>query len=313
MADQDASPAAERAARLLGARLAGWEHLTGAGGYTPAFRLRVELDDGRTAFVKAASNDPTAGWLRDEARVYDTLDGCGFLPRRLGCEDDGARPVLVLEDLSGAAGHWPPPWRPGDVERVLETLAAVRPCAGRFAPGALPRLADLRADFAGWATVAADPAPFLSLGMCSAAWLDVCIPGLLAAADAAPLDGGDLCHLDTRSDNVCLAADGRTVLVDWNWAVVGNGVIDIAGWLPSLRREGGPEPEEALRRAGLPDQPEFAALLAGFWAARAGLPSPPDAPKVRAVQKAQLTVALPWAARALGLPPPDGPVFKTGG
>jgi hypothetical protein len=311
MAYQDASPAAERAARLLGGRLARWGHLTGAGGYTPAFRLHVELADGRTAFVKAATTDLTARFIRAEAASYDALDGCDFLPRRLGYEDDGARPVLVLEDLSAA--YWPPPWRPGDVERVLETLAAVRPCAGRFAPGAPPSLADQRGGLAGWARVAGDPAPFLSLGMCSAAWLEVALPALLAADEAAPLDGGDLCHMDTRSDNLCFAGDARTLLVDWNLAAAGNGDLDVVAWLPSLPAEGGPAPEEALRIAGMPEQPELTALITGYFAARAGLPQIPDAPRVRHIQKVQLVHALPWAARALGLPPPDGPVFKTGG
>jgi hypothetical protein len=44
--------------------------------------------------------------------------------------------------------------------------------------------------------------------------------------------------------------------------------------------------------------------MSGFFAARAGLPPIPTAPHVREVQLAQLRTALPWAARALGLPPP---------
>jgi hypothetical protein len=53
----------------------------------------------------------------------------------------------------------------------------------------------------------------------------------------------------------------------------------------------------------LPDAPEIAAWLAGFFAARAGLPIIPDAPLVRRVQREQLSTALPWAQRALGLTP----------
>jgi hypothetical protein len=76
--------------------------------------------------------------------------------------------------------------------------------------------------------------------------------------------------------------------------------VDVAVWLPSLRVEGGPEPWEVLPGAG-----ELAAWLSGFFAARAGLPPPPTAaPTVRALQRAQLEVALPWAARELGLPRP---------
>jgi hypothetical protein len=44
--------------------------------------------------------------------------------------------------------------------------------------------------------------------------------------------------------------------------------------------------------------------VAGFFAARAGLPAPEGAPTVREFQLRQLEVALPWAARELGQAPP---------
>ncbi|HEY3235528.1 MAG TPA: hypothetical protein VGJ84_12495, partial [Polyangiaceae bacterium] len=53
------------------------------------------------------------------------------------------------------------------------------------------------------------------------------------------------------------------------------------------------------------DDGAFAAIVSGFFAARAGLPMIPDAPRVRWIQLEQLRIALPWVARVLGLPPPD--------
>ena len=52
----------------------------------------------------------------------------------------------------------------------------------------------------------------------------------------------------------------------------------------------------------MPGAPEVAALVSGFFASRAGLPIIPDAPFVRRVQREQLSTALPWVQRALGLP-----------
>ena len=121
---------------------------------------------------------------------------------------------------------------------------------------------------------------------------------LLEVGRTCPLDGEAFLHLDVRSDNLCLL-DGQAVLVDWNLAHVGNPLLDVVAWLPSLRLEGGPEPWELVG-----DSQGFAALMAGFFAGRAGLPPPPTAPTVREFQREQAEVALPWAARELGLPAP---------
>jgi aminoglycoside phosphotransferase (APT) family kinase protein len=114
------------------------------------------------------------------------------------------------------------------------------------------------------------------------------------------LHGEALTHTDVRSDNLCFLGE-RVVLIDWNWTCRGNPLADLAFWLPSLEIEGGPAPETILAE-GAP----FAALISGYLAARAGLPIIPDAPLVRKVQLEQLKSALPWAVRALSLPPLDG-------
>lgn len=282
---------AARVEPLLPARARGWSRVSG--GYSHAARWIVTLGDGRRVFVKAATDELTAGWLRAEWLIYSSLRAA-FLPRVVAWSDGGDRPVLVLEDLSDAA--WPPPWTPEQIDRVrrsLEEIGATEP------PDGLPELTDLCAGLAGWRDVADDPAPFLSLAMCSPSWLEAALPELLAAASAAPLTGSQLLHGDVRSDNVCFAGE-RTLLVDWNWACAGNARFDFVGWLPSLHAEGGPAPWELVE-----DEPELVSWIAGYWAAYAGLPAPPGRQGVRTVQRRQLAGALPWAARSLGLPPPS--------
>jgi aminoglycoside phosphotransferase (APT) family kinase protein len=151
-----------------------------------------------------------------------------------------------------------------------------------------------------WREVERDPEPFLSVGFCSPKWLGANLPALRDAAEHAPFEGSDLLHLDVRSDNIALR-DGRAMLVDWNHACIGNALLDVVAWAPSLHAEGGPPPEDVVRGDGVP---EFAAVVAGYFAARVGLPPPETAPRVRVVQNEQLVVALPWACRALGLPSP---------
>jgi len=243
----------------------------------------------RSAFVKVGATSLTADWIRTEHRNYGALRGW-FLPEVLGFAD-GERPVLALEDLSDAA--WPPPWTDA---RVADVLEAVRAIGATTAPGHLTPLEyDQPSD---WRAVAADPAPFLALGLCTASWLAAALGALTQAAADAPLTGRTLAHLDIRSDNLCFRA-GRAVVIDWNHASLAGPDLDIAAWLPSLHAEGGPPPE-----AILPEAAGLAAWVAGFFCARAGDPPIPDAPHVRPLQIRQATTALPWAARALGLPEP---------
>lgn len=277
--------------RALGHAPARWRRAMG--GYTPASRWSMHFADGSSAFVKAATTVPTAQWLRWEYAFYSRLQAT-FLARMLGWDDSGPWPVLILEDLSGA--QWPPPWDAGKVRAVLDALAMV---ASTAPPPGLPPLAERAPKlFLGWDQVAAEPGPFLSLGLCSAKWLERALPALQGSQQMALFEGECLVHSDIRSDNLCFV-DGRTVFVDWNLASVGNPLLDVAGWLPSLEFEGGPPPEAVSTEAGV-----FAGIVAGYFAANAGLPTIPGAPFVRRVQREQLSTALPWAARTLGLPPP---------
>ena len=284
----------DRISALLGRRVTAWRRALG--GYTAAERWICSLQDGQSAFAKVAVDARTAQWLREEYHVYQHVDAA-YLPRLLGWSDDHAdRPILLLEDLSQA--DWPPPWTQPRIERVLALISAV---AATTPPPDLPWLADQKESvFSGWATVARDPRPFLSLGLCSAAWLERSLARLVQVEAEADVSGETFLHLDVRSDNLCF--DGpRTVLVDWNLAAIGNPRIELVGWLPSLSIEGGPPPDQL---AG-PDDAPFAVITAGHCAARAGLPPSSPTSRSRISQLMQLKPALPWACRMLGLDPPD--------
>jgi hypothetical protein len=276
-----------RAEQVLDQEAVSWTRVE-SGGWSRNEHWTFLLADGTRAFAKVASIDPSPDWLRDERHVYSCVAG-PFMPRLLGW-DDGEEPLLVLEDLGDA--YWPPPWRDGDVDEVLATLAAV---AATPTTGELPVLAD--EDWSAWRVVERDPERLLRLGLVSPQWLERALPELAAAGERAPLAGRSVLHCDVRSDNLCLR-DGRAVLVDWNHARIGNPALDVAFWLPSLELEGRPPPDGF-------GVDEFAPVVAGFFAARAGLPPPEGAPEVRGFQRAQLEVALPWACRSLGLPPPS--------
>jgi hypothetical protein len=278
----------DRVERLLGSRPIGWKHA--AGGYTTNERWSLDLADGRRAFAKMANVEAMAGFLRDEYRTMSLFDE-DFRCEILAWEDDPEHPLLVLEDLRDA--RWPPPWEPGDVERVRATLERMwdLPAHG-LPPGAV-------FDHGYWEGIAKDPAGFLGLGIVSPDWFERNRPALVEAERAARYGGDDFLHGDIRSDNMCFDGD-RVVLVDWNWAARGPRDVDLACWLPALRLEGGPLPEEVAPGLG-----EYAAGIAGYFAAGAPTPPPPTAPLVRKFQLRQLRIALPWACRELGLEHPD--------
>ena len=281
--------------RRTGSRPARWRAVT-AGGYTPARRWVVTLDDGSTAFVKVATEELTASAIRDEHASYSALRGAPFMPRYIGFHDDGERPVLAIEDLSAAS--WPPPWSRDRITAVLRCLddVAITP-----PPPGLPRAAD---DHLGlrrcWSEIEHEPEPFFRLALCSEDWLSRALPVLRDAAETAPLDGDELLHFDVRSDNICFRPDGRAMLVDWNWTSVGNRWLDIAAWLRSLHAESGPPPHDIA-----PDVPPgLASIVASYFCFHAGQPAITGWPHVRSVQLRQATTALPWAAHVLDLPPP---------
>jgi hypothetical protein len=286
-----------RIERLLDARLLACRRAEG--GYTPATRLVCDTSRG-ACFVKIGATPLTARFIRRETRtrpargasvaVYGALRG-DFMPRLIAAEDHEHEPIFIIEDLS--THDWPPPWDHHKVDRVRAQIEAMH-----AAPAGLEAFAQvLNAIVGGWSAVAADPQPFLSLGIADQAWLDAALPALVAAEARCPTEGEALCHWDLRSDNLCLSSS-RVLFVDWNLACRSNPALDLGFWLPSLEYEGGPAPERLL-----PNAPEVAAWVSGFFAARAGRPGIPDAPRVRLVQRQQLSTALPWAIRALGLPP----------
>jgi hypothetical protein len=280
---------AARVTQILGWAPTQWREVRG--GYSPAARYVVEAGSSR-AFVKVATTLGTAMSLRREGHAYGVVQP-DFRPRLLGWQDDEAQPILVIEDLSAAA--WPPPWRD---EQVADALAQIGALHGSSAE--LPTCADRHgADEPGWGSVAQAPEPFLGLGLVTADWLTRALPALIEAEQACLTEGDAVGHWDIRSDNMAFTGDGLK-LIDWSEACLSNPDPDLGFWLPSLCFQGGPPPE-----AILPHAPEVAAWVSGFFAARAGLPDIPDAPFVRRVQREQLSTALPWAQRALGLPPLD--------
>ena len=92
----------------------------------------------------------------------------------------------------------------------------------------------------------------------ASSWFEIALARLIDVERDAVVIGDALVHADIRSDNLCIG--DHVKVVDWNWAFVGNPMVDIVAWLPSLHLEGGPAPWEVLT-----GQTPLVARLAGFF------------------------------------------------
>lgn len=261
-----------------------WVH----GGYTGATKVRLQLSDGQWVFAKIACEDQSRMWLKREQEVYLGLGTRDFLPRFISFSSDSRLSVLLLEDLSQAS--WPPPWREGDVERVLEAIGQVHV---QKPPVNTKRSKwEMRRPFF-WRKIQSSKQRFLALGCCSAAWFENNLSHLEALEASVVFEGDQFVHLDIRSDNLCFV--GASVkIIDWNWSSIGNGKGDIAGWLPGLALESSVLPESILSGAG-----DWASLLAGFYAHELMF-GEGHSKRSLARYKSLLPIALGWASRCIG-------------
>jgi aminoglycoside phosphotransferase (APT) family kinase protein len=290
----------------LGGRVV--EAVTQPSGFSPGLAVRVRLDDGRRAFVKAVGAEPnpdSPGIHRSEARTMAVLPRSAPAPRMLWSLDRDGWVALAFEDVDGA--HPTLPWRPDELARVLAMVADLAAALTPAPPG-LPTVAErLRDSFVGWRRLAAASAA----GDDDLAGLDPWAArhlrrlADLEAGWPRAMRGPTLLHADLRADNLLLTPT-RVVAVDWPWACVGAAWVDLLLLLPSVTMQGGPDPEPtfAAHPVAAGADPEAVtttlAALAGFLVGGSRLPPPPGLPTLRSFQLGQGLVALDWLRRRSG-------------
>lgn len=266
-------------------------------GFTPGFASVLTCADGSVHFVKAASwvaQKAFAGAYREEARKMAALPPGVAAPRLLWTHDDAEWIVLGFEHVAARAPRRP--WRPADVESCLAMLAET---AALLTPGPEAMALDsFAAEFADWPRD----------------W-DYCLTTYVLdhGADAAALaarftevcGGSTVVHTDVRDDNLLLTLDGRVLLCDWNWPVVG------AAWLDSFFLLIGPRGDGVDVEALLATHPTFAdvtpeavdvmlALLVGYFLKHADDPVPSSSPHLRDHQLWQGEVCWEWLCERRG-------------
>jgi aminoglycoside phosphotransferase (APT) family kinase protein len=278
------------------------EAVTQPGGFSPGLAARLRLDDGRRAFVKAvseAANPDTPIMHRREARIVAALPASAPVPRLLWTYDENGWVALAYEDVDGR--HPGAPWTDADLLLVVDALKKMSsdmtpsPIATEVtASGAFER------GINGWRIArdrgdqGLDPWCVRHLGR---------LADLESRAPAAAA-GETLLHFDTRADNILIAGD-RVFVLDWPSARTGAAFVDWLIMAPSVAMQGGPAPDEFMRRFDLLHVPQedFDSILcsvAGYFVVRALDPPPQGLPTVRAFQAAQGNVSLVWLKSRLG-------------
>lgn len=266
-------------------------------GYTPGFASVLTGEDGRRMFVKAASKKaqrPFADSYREEIRKLTLLPDGLPIPRLLWAHEDDLWVILGLEYVDGP--NPTRPWVRNELDACLDSLEVL---ADALTPAPTPMELDTFAD-----EFADCPADWDHVRRVAPEW-----PHLEDAADLADrfaeVTAGDtLVHTDARDDNFLLC-DGRALLCDWNWPVLGAAWIDTVLMLISPAGEGidadGILAERRLTRDVDPEHVDILlALISGYFLKHRDDPVPNSSPHVRAHQAWYAEATWAWLAARRG-------------
>ena len=280
--------------RRLGSVVVQWD--SAGAGFTPGLASTLTCADGRRVFLKAASRvaqRPFADAYAEEARKLRALPEGVPVPRLLWDRDADDWVVLCLEHVE----HRTParPWREDELDRCLDTLELL---AERLTPPpmALTTFAEEFAD---------DPSAWDHVRRTAPGWPHLEEAAALADRFAEATAGTTLVHTDVRDDNLMLTADGRALLCDWNWPVVGAAWIDtvcllIAPSAQGLDVEGRLASRAVTRHVDQEHVDALLALLAGFFLERRDAATPTSSPYLRRHQAWFAEATWAWLARRRG-------------
>jgi len=297
----DALPSSVRDAieERLGGRVV--EAVTQPGGFSPGLAARLRTDDGRRVFVKAVSetaNPDTPALHRREAVVVAGLPPNAAVPKLLWTYDAGGWVALGFSDIQGRMPAQP--WREEELNLVVKGLQRLHEVLTPSPIESSTAVEAFATHIRGWQELKATEATGLN------SWSTKNLERLVELEAAAPemVSGRTLLNFDVRADNI-LISGSEVYFVDWPWARIGHPFVEWLGLAPSVGMQGGPAPDELLRRLPLGDISSHAinsvlASLTGYFLAHSCRPSPPGLPTLRAFQAAQGKVALEWLQKRTG-------------
>ena len=267
-------------------------------GYTPGFASVLTTEDGRRAFVKAASTQAQRAFAeayREEARKVAALPDVTPAARLEWTLDVDGWFALCLEHVESRQPRRP--WQQPELDASLDALEIVADAL--TPPPAALELDTLAEEFAAFPGYW----DYLRIRLRGRDHLEEA--SALAARYEEVVGGDTLVHSDVRDDNVLLRPDGTAIFCDWNFPCLGADWVDSLLMLVGPRGDGLDVEAVIASRRLLRDVPPESidivlALVTGYFHRQADEPVPPTSPHLRDHQRWQGDVCWDWLQERRG-------------
>lgn len=200
------------------------------GGYTSVRRGVVTLAGGEKVFVKIASADETAKWLKKEVKAYRILNQAGylFIPKLLSYSQDDSS--MAIEYMEGAS--FESVWDDDKLTAIIEAQEALRPLKDYFANNPDFTLNSVVDREIKWPIILADDnleiinKKLIKLDAGFNLTIEE-VRHLQSLDDGWSIASDTLVHQDIRADNFGYYPEKKTgKLIDWNWLCIGDESLD---------------------------------------------------------------------------------------
>ncbi len=292
---------------------------TQPGGFTPGVAAVLTLANNAPVFVKAvADTSAIVHAYRHEALISQQLPTTVPAPRlRFSLEHSG----WVLLCFDAIQGRLPQePWVDSELDATMATLGVVSNVLTPSPIKELPRIFEnYGKEFDVWRRLSATGA--VSGGRLTVNELQ---PALRSRIDALAeieerwgdeASGETMIHFDIRSDNLVIDQSGTVWVVDWSWPCLAAEWVDVATFLPTLRRNSSElqrlwAAHPTTRHLSASGGNAYLVALAGTWLERAANEPLAHTPHLREHQATCARATLDWlSVRGVDVELSDAPLF----
>ncbi len=272
-----------------------------SGGFTSGVAAILRHANDKLSFVKAVRDqDFMSNNYRRESGISARLPPNAPAPRFRFVIDDHGWVLLAFDAVVGILPAQP--WQDDQLRAVLDAMENLAEALTPSPIADLPSMAEAHEpEFLCWRELASDGiAGELRAGdLPEDVQSQIEVLAQLEGSWTRGVAGESMIHVDLRYDNLIIDANNRVWVVDWSWPCIGAPWLDMALFLPTIRRPAADiqhlfESHRASRLAPQEDVDVLLAALAGFWIQQSAQPDPAHAPGLRIHQRDSGNATLDW-------------------